>query len=68
MVINHFGDGASSYVNYDYGGYGYSYGYGNDSGYHKTTNGVEEGYYTHHEAIIKKSFIDKIKDYFDYSI
>jgi tyrosine-protein kinase Etk/Wzc len=68
MVINHFGDGASSYVNYDYGGYGYSYGYGDDSGYHKTTKGMEEGYYTHHEEIIKKSFIEKIKDYFDYNI
>ena len=62
MVINHFGDGASSYVNYDYGSYGY------DSGYHNTTKEIEEGYYSNQEAIIKKSFIEKVKDYFDYSL
>ncbi len=43
-IVNHFGSGASSYVNSSYGyGYGYSYGYG--YGYGSRKDDTTEGYY-----------------------
>ena len=43
-IVNHFGSGASSYVNNSYGyGYGYSYGYG--YGYGSRKDEATEGYY-----------------------
>lgn len=70
LVINHYGEGASSYVNYNYGGYAYgygynqSYGYGYNSDYHKSS----EGYYTDTPKIRKISKWDKLGKIFDWNL
>ena len=63
LVINHYGDGASSYVNYSYGGYSYGYGYGGD--YHKDK---VAGYYTDSLKNKKLSLKDKLGKIFDWNL
>lgn len=43
-IVNHFGSGASSYVNNSYG-YDYGYGYGYSYGYGSRKDDTTEGYY-----------------------
>jgi hypothetical protein len=43
-IVNHFGSGASSYVNNSYG-YDYGYGYGYSYGYGSRKDEATEGYY-----------------------
>jgi capsular exopolysaccharide synthesis family protein len=64
IVINHFGDGASSYVNYDYGGYSSYYGYGANYGYHKK----HEGYYTEDSKMKTPSIFELIINFFDWKL
>lgn len=57
IIFNHFGDGASSYVNYGYGyGYGTSYG----SNYGEEFKAKHEGYYSEKNTIVKKNWVKRI--------
>ena len=58
LILNHYGDGASKYV--DKYSYSYSYEYGDN----KNT----DGYYTSEAKRRKKSIIEKITDYWDWQL
>lgn len=68
LVINHFGDGASSYINYDYGGYGYHYGYGYHGDKSESYHSKIEGYYTDSNQIERSSLKERISQFFDYKL
>lgn len=68
LVINHFGEGASSYVNYNYGGYSYHYGYSygyNNSGYNQSN---VDGYYTGGNSNPRYTLKEKIINFFDWTV
>ena len=68
LIVNHFGDGPSSFLNTSYGygyGYGYSYGYGSNS-HDKGAN--EEGYYTDKIETIQPSLIQRIIKFIDWKL
>ncbi len=64
LIINHFGDGPSSYVNSSYG-YGYGYGYG---GAYQEKDSKQEGYYTDTIKFEKPELIKRILNYFDWKL
>lgn len=66
LVINHYGEGAAGYVNYNYG-YGYTYGYGSRGGY--SYHGGNNGYYTESVLEFKKTaFTQKLKNMFSWKL
>ncbi len=62
LIVNHFGVGASSYINYQYGGYSYKYGYS------KNYSETSQGYYTEEELPEKFNFIERVKNYFNWKL
>lgn len=68
LVINHYGEGASSYVNYNYGGYAYGYGYNQSYGYNSDYHKSSDGYYTDTPKIKKESIFDKLGKIFDWKL
>jgi capsular exopolysaccharide synthesis family protein len=60
LIVNHFGEGPSSYVNSSYG-YGYGYGYGK----YKAS---EDGYYTDKNEQKKTSLFKRIINFIDWKL
>lgn len=63
LIVNHFGDGPSSYVNASYG-YGYGYGYGS----YKDKETKEDGYYTDKMENKKPKLMKRILKYIDWKL
>jgi len=64
LIVNHYGDGPSSYVNSSYG-YGYGYGYGATYG---DTESDAYGYYTDSTILKKPELVKRIFNYFDWKL
>ena len=60
LIVNHFGEGPSSYVNASYG-YGYGYGYGK-------YQASEDGYYTDKNEQKKPSIFKRLTNYIDWKL
>jgi hypothetical protein len=60
LIVNHFGEGPSSYVNSSYG-YGYGYGYGK---YQESEN----GYYTDTDERKKLGIFKRFINYLDWKL
>jgi capsular exopolysaccharide synthesis family protein len=63
LIVNHFGDGPSSYVNTSYG-YGYGYGYGS----YRDKDFMDDGYYTDKIELEKPKLIQRILKYLDWKL
>lgn len=65
LVINHFGEGASSYLNYNYGGYSNSYGYSYGG---KSYLENHSGYYTNDEKQADPTILEHFIKFFDWTL